>query len=55
MSASMTGFAFFGPGDRSQVVVRFQRSATVGSGAGDGVEVGAVGSKELPQPARMRS
>jgi len=38
------------------VAVRFQRSpATVGPGAGDCAEVGAVGGtdKERPQPARM--
>jgi hypothetical protein len=45
-----------GPVTDLNVVVRFQRSpATAGPGAGDSVEVGAVGSmgKELPQPARM--
>jgi hypothetical protein len=55
MSASMTALQFSGPVTDLNVVVRFQRSATAGSGAGDCVEVGAVGGagKELPQPARM--
>jgi hypothetical protein len=45
-----------GPVMDLNVAVTFQRSpATVGPGAGDCAEVGAVGGadKELPQPARM--